>query len=232
MLEATPVRDGYGKLAELMSCHDEFAILRRFRHLNMKNLLYLQAEITQLEEELGELADRDARDPALPFHGRDWWSLAHGGADADADEDEDAAGGQAQAQWAKVLELRGKLAAYNDNVLQQARLARLDGPSRHELAFLRRWMERPRMGNFPLLGLDRDAWDEAHEDDLVALRARSRDDVFSSWVAETLVPTFHRWVGKRFKVREFFSFFFLSTLLGPVFFFSPFPSPFLLAATL
>lgn len=222
MLEATPVRDGYGKLAELMSSHDEFAILRRFRHLNMKNLLYLQAEIAHLEEELGELADRDATDPRLSFHGHDWWSLAHD----DGGADEDGAGGQAQEQWAKVLELRGKLAAYNDAVLQQARLARLDGPSRHELAFLRRWMERPRMGNFPLLGLDRYSWDEAHEDDLVALRARSRDDVFSSWVAETLVPTFHQWVGERFKVRAslFFSFFlpFLSTLLGPVsFFFSP-----------
>lgn len=190
MLEATPVRDGYGKMAELMSSHDEFAILRRFRHLNMKNLLYLQAEIAHLEEELGELADRDSMDFELQFHGRDWWSLANG-------EDE-----TSQEQWEKVLQLREKLDIYNDAVLKQARLARLDGPSRYELSFLRRWMERPRMGNFPLLGLDRKTWDEAHEDDLLALRERSRSDMFSSWVAETLVPTFHRLIGEKFKVRS------------------------------
>lgn len=188
MLEAIPVRDGYGKVAELMSSHDEFSILRRFRYLNMKNLLYLQAEIAHLEEELSVLADQDAQDPELQFHGRDWWSLANG-------EDE-----SSQEQWNKVLQLRSKLDAYNEAVLKQAKLARLEGPSRYELRFLRQWMERPRMGNFPLWGLDRKSWDEEHKDDLVALRERSRHDVFSSWVAETVVPGFHRFVGERFKV--------------------------------
>lgn len=175
-------------MAEFMSSHDEFAILRRFRHLNMKNLLYLQAEIAHLDEELSELADRDSLDPELQFHGRDWWSLANG-------EDE-----TSQEQWYKVLQLREKLDAYNDAVLKQARLARLDGPSRYELGFLRTWMERPRMGNFPLLGLDRKMWDAENEEDLVTLRERTRSDVFSSWVAETLVPMFHRFIGERFKV--------------------------------
>lgn len=190
MLEAMPVRDGYGRVAELMSNHEEFAILRRFKHLNMKNLLYLQAEIAHLEEEIDELANRDSLNPDLQFHGRDWWSLANGEDDS------------SQEQWNKVLQLREKLEIYNDAVLKQARLARLDGPSRYELHFLRRWLKRPRMGNFPLLGLDRKTWDEHHEHDLLALRARSRSDLFSSWVAETLVPIFHRFIGERFKVCE------------------------------
>lgn len=192
MLEATPPAwDGYGKVAELMSAHDEFAVLRRFRHLNIKNLLYIQAEIAHLEEELRELAGRDSADPELRFHGRDWWSLANGG-----DK------GSSQEHWRKVLQLRERLGLYNDAVLQQARLARLDGPSRHELRFLRMWMERPRMGNFPLVGLDRRTWDEEHEDDLLALRPRPASGVFSSWVADSLVPVFHRFVGEQFKVCE------------------------------
>lgn len=148
MLEAAPVKNGYGKVAELMSNHDEFAILRRFMHLNIKNLLYLQAELAHLEEELDEVVERDSLDPELQFHGRDWWLLA---------KDEDESG---QEQWRKVLQLREKLDIYNDAVLKQARLARLDGPSRYELRFLRTWLERLRMGNFPLLGLDRKMWDE------------------------------------------------------------------------
>jgi hypothetical protein len=189
MLEtAPPAWDGYGKVAELMSTHDEFAVLRRFRNLNMRNLLYLQAEIAHLEEELDELAERGSVDPALRYHGRDWWSLAN-------DDNE-----SSQEHWQKVLHLREKLDLYNDAVLKQARLAQLDGPSRHELRFLRAWMERPRMGNFPLLGLDRRTWDEEHEDDLLALRAQPVSGVFSTWVVETLVPIFHRFVGERFKV--------------------------------
>lgn len=189
MLEAaSPVWDGYGKVAELMSTHDEFAVLRSFRRLNMKNLLYLQAEIAHLEEELYELAGRDSLDPELQFHGRDWWSLANG-------DDK-----SSREHWHKVLQLRGKLDTYNDAVLKQTQLARLDRPSRHELRFLRTWMERPRMGNFPLLGLDRKTWDEEYENDLLALRARPAGGMFSSWVAETLVPLFHRFVGEKLKV--------------------------------
>lgn len=189
MLEVTPPAwDGYGKVAELMSTHDEFAVLRRFKHLNMKSLLYLQAEIAHLEEDLGELAEQGSENPELRYHGRDWWSLANG-------DDK-----SSQEHWHKVLQLRDKLELYNDAVLKQARLARLDKPSRHELRFLRTWMERPRMGNFPLLGMDRRTWDEEHEDDLMALRARPASGVFSSWVAETVVPIFHRFIGERFKV--------------------------------
>lgn len=171
-----------------MSNHDEFAIFRRFRNLNMKNLLYLQAEIAHLEEELSEVADRDSLDPECQFHGRDWWSLAQG-------ED-----GSNQEQWHKVLQLREKLDIYNDAVLKQARLARLDSPSQYELRFLRTWLARPRMGNFPLLGLDRKTWNKEYEDDLLALRAQLRGDAFSSWFTETLVPIFHRYIGAKFKV--------------------------------
>jgi hypothetical protein len=185
---APPVWDGYGKVAELMSTYDEFAILRRFKRLNMKSLLYLQAEIAHMEEALDDQVERDSVDPALQYHGRDWWSLAN-------DDNK-----SSQEHWHKVLQLREKLDLYNDACLRQARLARLDGPSRQDLQFLRAWMERPRMGNFPLLGLDRRTWDEEHEDDLLAIRARPAAGVFSAWVLETLVPLFHRFVGERFKV--------------------------------
>ena len=40
---------GYNKLAILMSKNPEVAILRRFGTLNMLNLLYLQAELAELE---------------------------------------------------------------------------------------------------------------------------------------------------------------------------------------
>ena len=60
------------------------------------------------------------------------------------------------------------------------------------------------MGNFPLRGVDRHAWNETYESDLIALRRRETPDHFSRWFINTVVPYFHRIVGWRFKVRVHF----------------------------
>lgn len=43
---------GYTALASLMGKHPEVAIFRRFSSLNVRNLLYFQAELVQLEIDL------------------------------------------------------------------------------------------------------------------------------------------------------------------------------------
>jgi hypothetical protein len=93
--------EGYAKVARLMASQDEFAILRRFRVLNIQNLLYLQADITHLEAELSILANRDARHGDRQFHTKDWWSLSQGGEGEDTE------------QWEKFLEIRDKLEKYS-----------------------------------------------------------------------------------------------------------------------
>jgi hypothetical protein len=57
------------------------------------------------------------------------------------------------------------------------------------------------MGNFPLRGLDRKAWSEDYQSDLLAIRRRESGDLFSHWFINTLIPHFHRIVGHRIKVR-------------------------------
>src|SRR2546430_9690958 len=93
--------EGYSKVAELMGHHNEFGILRRFRTLNMQNLLYLQAELTYLESELKELAEVDQAHTGRKFYSKDWRSLAHSENDGD------------DRQWQKVLEIRAKLKEYS-----------------------------------------------------------------------------------------------------------------------
>jgi len=93
--------EGYAKVAELMSTHNEFAIFRRFQTLNMQNLLYLQAEITHLEADLSEISGRDARHANRENHAYDWWSLSSGVEKEDLE------------QWNKVLALRQRLEKYS-----------------------------------------------------------------------------------------------------------------------
>jgi len=48
--------DGYAKVAGLMGHHNEIASFRCFGTLGFQNLLYLQAELIELENELQALA--------------------------------------------------------------------------------------------------------------------------------------------------------------------------------
>ena len=47
--------DGYPRLAHIIGRNPEYAIVRRFTTLDVKLLLYLQAELVQLEHELSDL---------------------------------------------------------------------------------------------------------------------------------------------------------------------------------
>lgn len=97
--------EGYVKVAQLMASQDEFAIFRRFKVPNLQKLLYMQAEITHLELELTDLANRDAQHPDREYYTRDWWSLSQG------DEND-------TAQWKKFQELTSKLDAYSESPFQ------------------------------------------------------------------------------------------------------------------
>lgn len=54
---STPI--GYPKLAEHIGNHPNLASFRRFAALNARNLLYFQAELIELEEELEKVEQRD-----------------------------------------------------------------------------------------------------------------------------------------------------------------------------
>ena len=48
--------EGYAKLSSVMSNDSEFAIYRKFGALNIQNLLYYQAELLGLEDDLDDIA--------------------------------------------------------------------------------------------------------------------------------------------------------------------------------
>ena len=53
--------DGYPKLASLIGRTGEVAIFKRFSALNAENLLFMQAELSYLENELRKIVDSDLR---------------------------------------------------------------------------------------------------------------------------------------------------------------------------
>lgn len=95
------IMDGYVKVAELMARYGELGILRGFKTLNIQHLLYLQAEIIHLEQDLAVRVQKDQACPTRGAHNIDWWSLSHG-------EDD-----ESRKQWELVLEIQKKLDVYS-----------------------------------------------------------------------------------------------------------------------
>lgn len=70
---------GYPKLAERMAIAPEIAVFRRFGFLNKLNLLYLQAELMDIEEELKDLQKGDHKKPGYEQHfATDWFYFKEG----------------------------------------------------------------------------------------------------------------------------------------------------------
>jgi hypothetical protein len=99
--------EGYAKLAHLMGDNHtdgHFLIFQKFEQLSAQNLLYLQAEIVNLQETLNHhvKSDSESPDPDRRMFSRDWWALSRS-------EDSE--------QWDTWIQLRGKLKEYCKKVL-------------------------------------------------------------------------------------------------------------------
>lgn len=97
--------NGYHDLASVMSRYFGLGIFRRFGTLSTLNLLYLQAELTDLEKELKVLAQSDAEsgnagDVRRSYFAQNWKILSKPLGNGD------------EKQWEKMLQVREKLKEY------------------------------------------------------------------------------------------------------------------------
>jgi hypothetical protein len=101
VLAAPP--SGYPQVANFMGEFPEMAMVRRFRGLNARNLLYLQAELVQIEKELlaCERADAKGEDEAKKMYSKDFFWLQQS-----ENEPENK-------QWKLIEKMRAKLKEYS-----------------------------------------------------------------------------------------------------------------------
>jgi hypothetical protein len=170
----------YQSLAQLSGNEPGFAVFRRFRTLNAKNILYLQAELAELEEQLAQLEADDQNSGEVNNRKFQWDARLLMEASPGADQ-----------QWKMILQIRTKLDEYNRLLLQHQRLHSLPRPNCHDLGKLREWLEWPVYGAC-FLEVPQDAWDERFDQDLVALSSRPNElDRFSIWLTDCVVPFVH-----------------------------------------
>ncbi|KIW81816.1 hypothetical protein Z517_04842 [Fonsecaea pedrosoi CBS 271.37] len=173
--------EGYTKIASFMGKHPESAQVLRFSDLNLQNILYLQAEIYGLREDLRKIEAQTQNAPSddLNDFALDWFTLA-------STQDEN---GRVNQQWQKFLQLRPLLKEYNEAVIQYHQMSEMPKPSTNDLAGLQEWLRRPSLGAIYLTGRDREVWSQGT--DLVAIADRPRSNRLRIWIADSLVPTLH-----------------------------------------
>jgi hypothetical protein len=127
--------DGYAKIATLMGAYPEVRVVRRFAALNAQNILYLQAELVNLESRLRryEKEDRECGDQARKDYAVNWFKLrysadltecfdARSGStgksiqEQDDKDDKDDAAIYGARRWETMLEIRDKLDLYSMHI--------------------------------------------------------------------------------------------------------------------
>ncbi|KAI1357465.1 hypothetical protein F5Y08DRAFT_333857 [Xylaria arbuscula] len=186
-----PMPGGYPRLAALMGAHPDMTAFRRFAYLNYLNLLYLQAELTGLENGLKKQAEADATSehPENSIYHKDWQTLK---------ESAKTQCGR-PTQWHIFLQVRDKLKEYNQAISLQHRIAKLGPPSAQDFKSLQEWMKDPTMGDIYLLGADSDTWENLDASEFVCFRPNRTDNLVTRFLTNKLVASYHYLVGHHFR---------------------------------
>lgn len=92
---------GYTQLAKFMVGH-EHIMLKQYRELAIRDLLYLQAELCDLEYDYAQQAKSDSQEQdQRRLYDREWWHL----------QSDESRGGDGK-QWQLALKIRTKLREY------------------------------------------------------------------------------------------------------------------------
>ncbi|MCJ1479179.1 hypothetical protein MMC13_007863 [Lambiella insularis] len=170
---------GYPGFAHVVGQNPGYSIFRRFTTLDTKILLYLQAELMQLEHELSDMEVANSESDDNPGLQQSVASLMH------AEE-----GSEGWKQWQLIHELIKKKKQYNELMLDHERLYKLPEPSSDDCDFLHEFADAF------LKPPDNGVWrvDEKgkREYDLVTLSTRADQDPFSLWFFNKLHPLYHR----------------------------------------
>ncbi|KAI0527818.1 hypothetical protein F5B22DRAFT_5248 [Xylaria bambusicola] len=182
-------KGGYTRLAEYMGQQPQLAIFRRFGTLANANLLYLQAEIVELENHLKLVQDEDSQtnDDARQKYFQSWNRLSYSACLKP--------GSPEREQYELIMKLRELMAQYHQALDDQKKTLALRTPHVKMLRDLREWIRRPEMGFIHITSKDWETWDYYDVADLVTFE-NSAMDRFTSLVTYTIIDVYHRLIGR------------------------------------
>ncbi|OAL53457.1 hypothetical protein IQ07DRAFT_597766 [Pyrenochaeta sp. DS3sAY3a] len=193
---------GYPKLAAKTEIQPEFSIYRRFGALNAQNLLYFQAELAELEEELRTKQNEDENNPTGKkcLYSKSWFRLQDSEIDGDTEQLQlvytirktlqDYS--QCNEEHNKAFCPSAHVASIDHALIQQSQILKYATPTKWELKQVQDYLQAPEMGRLALLGPDATVWGSTtfpkrFSPDLVSLCPRAKADPFSTWLADNAI---------------------------------------------
>ncbi|KAK0715491.1 hypothetical protein B0H67DRAFT_241578 [Lasiosphaeris hirsuta] len=196
--EYAPRPRGYTKLAKFMVDY-EHVMLKQYRELAVRDLLYLQAELCDLQYDYAQQAQLDSQDQNEERRRYDveWWHL----------QSEASRGGDGR-QWQLALQIRKKLREYYAAIKQYQEIAAMRRPSGHQQDMVNAFIHSDSLGgNCQFLGRDLggerpfpSVFSGRNKQDLIFLgEDTGEDDILSRLLKGPGMRMFHR-VWKPLKV--------------------------------
>ncbi|KAH6674281.1 hypothetical protein B0J14DRAFT_699978 [Halenospora varia] len=181
---------GYSKLANLMASK-HYAIFRKFRSMAVRDLLYQQAELTDMENEFSALVMRDKNIKGEQgLYDGDWYLLSTSKSRN--------CGGE---QWEKAVQIRQKLREYYSSISQYSEMVSRPRARRRDVSMLEELLIDPQLvGELVLSGADfgpgnNSVFHEANSTDLLTLDHRTGErDVFTRLLAGPLFHQFEKFL--------------------------------------
>ncbi|OIW32997.1 hypothetical protein CONLIGDRAFT_676812 [Coniochaeta ligniaria NRRL 30616] len=135
---------GYSMLARFM-VDREHVMLKQYRELAVQDLLYLQAELCDLQYDLAQQTHADSQQQDVRrFYDREWWHL----------QSDESRGGDGK-QWQLALQVRTKLREYYAAIKQYEAIGAMRQPSDHQRHMVYTFIQSESLGgNCQFLGRD------------------------------------------------------------------------------
>jgi hypothetical protein len=195
---------GYPKLAARVEIQPELSIYRRFGALNTQNLLYFQAQLTDLEASLRrqQVLDDTSTHGKKSYYAKSWFRLEDSAVDGDTKQLDLVLKIREVlrefSEYACTRRLSGTHIMYIDDALiQQSVILKLPAPKQWDLHYLQNYLATKGMGPRALMGRDVELWG-SYKPDLVALQPRTERDAFSMWAAKKAVGRLFTYCFARF----------------------------------
>jgi len=212
--------EGYAKLGNYIGQNPQHAIFCSFRDLYAENLLYLQAEVVYLSDELKRVQDKDNattgdddETDVRSSYFRDWRLLRA------------SAEGESSEQLNAIIKLKEALDKYcefchlgsmlyclltrppprkDDSLFRYNKILKMDQPKKRSMNEMTEWMERPLLGNIHIKSEDEGLYIPAgdkkrkptHHEMVCLDESTNNRDPLTVWIIRWLVRPYHEIIGR------------------------------------
>ncbi|KAI9038287.1 uncharacterized protein KD926_010943 [Aspergillus affinis] len=188
---------GYDKIAAVFARDPGCSVFRRFDKLGAKSLLYYQAQLANIEEDLEEIIAKDeaAEDEDRPYYQFSVRCLQDSLKSAKQED---------KAQWLKFLEARELMENYYKALIQQKEILKFNNPNENDRLNFQQWLAQQSVKDNVYFATcaEMDIYDSKNNNDMITVSDKEQDvDKMSRWIFEQSSEWFQGRFGQHFKVK-------------------------------